>query len=60
VNILSIPPIVLLGDAFALAIAYISGNRQGAYGRRLRELSERPDKITVMLTTKPPNGEPLL
>jgi len=60
VNLPSTPQIVLLGDAFVLAIAYISGNRQDAYGRRLRELRERPDKITVMLTSKPPNGEPLL
>jgi hypothetical protein len=42
VNILSIPQIVLLGDAFALAIAYIAGDHSGNYSRKLCEFDRLP------------------
>jgi hypothetical protein len=57
VNILSIPQIVLSGDAFASAVAYIAGNRSDSYGRKRCDMSMLPYKTNVMLTSQPPNGE---
>jgi hypothetical protein len=42
VNIVAIPQIVFLGDAFAPAVAYIAGNRSDAYGRGFRGLIVLP------------------
>jgi hypothetical protein len=47
VNILSIPQIVLLGDAFAIAITYIAGDHSDTHSRKLYDLSMLPFKINV-------------